>query len=70
MPSNAAMQLDRFLKRKEVEAATGYSRSSIYRLIGLGEFPAPIAFNQRAVRWRESDVAAWQQRMLEQVEAA
>jgi prophage regulatory protein len=64
------MNLDRFLKRQEVEAVTGYSRSSIYRLIGLGEFPAPIAFNQRAVRWRESDVAAWQQKMLKQATAA
>ena len=62
------MSLDRFLKRKEVEAATGYSRSSIYRLIELGEFPRPIAFTARSVRWRESDVAAWQQRKIQQAE--
>lgn len=57
--------LDRFLKRKEVEALTGYSRSSIYRLIDIGEFPKPLAFNQRCVRWRESDIAAWQQDKIE-----
>ena len=64
------MNLDRFLRRQEVEAVTGYSKSSIYRLIGLEEFPKPIAFNPRCVRWRESDVVAWQQRMLEQAAAA
>jgi prophage regulatory protein len=64
------MLVDRFLKRAEVEAATGYSRSSIYRLIEAGEFPKPIAFNERCVRWRESDVAAWQQKMIEKALAA
>lgn len=63
-------QLDRFLKRKEVEAVTGYSKPSIYRLIAQGEFPKPIAFNSRCVRWRESDVAAWQQQKTEQAIAA
>lgn len=63
-------QLDRFLKRKEVEALTGYSRSSIYRLIERGEFPRPIAFHERCVRWRQSDVAAWQQKMIDQALAA
>jgi len=64
------MSLDRFLKRQEVEAITGYSRSSIHRLIDLGEFPKSIAFNERRVRWRESDIAAWQQRKIEQALAA
>ena len=63
------MTLDRFLKRKEVEAVTGYSRSSIYRLIDAGEFPKPVAFNERCVRWRESDIAAWQQRMIKRAAA-
>jgi prophage regulatory protein len=62
------MQLDRFLKRQEVEAATGYTRSSIYRLIALGQFPRPIAFTARSVRWRASDVAEWQQQKIEQSE--
>ena len=70
MLSSCAMSLDRFLRRQEVEAVTGYSRSSIYRLIALEEFPEPIEFNQRAVRWRESDDAASQQKMLEQAAAA
>lgn len=58
--------VDRFLRRKDVEAAIGYSRSSIYRLIQLGEFPRPIALTCRSVRWRASDVAAWQRRKFEQ----
>jgi prophage regulatory protein len=64
------MKLDRFLKREEVEALTGYSKPSIYRLIAAGEFPRPIAFTARSVRWRESDIAAWQQSKIAQALAA
>ncbi len=57
---------DRFLKRKEVESLVGYSKASIYRLIDQGKFPKPIPYNSRCVRWRESDVVAWQQTKVEQ----
>lgn len=61
---------DRFLKRQEVERLVGYSKASIYRLIDAGEFPKPIALNPRCVRWRESDVVAWQQKVVEQAAPA
>jgi len=64
MLSSSAMSLDRFLRRQEVEAVIGYSKASIYRLIPAGEFPAPIAFTVRSVRWRESDIAAWIQQKI------
>ena len=52
--------LDRFLRRKEVEAATGLSKPTIYRQMGEGTFPKPKVIGLRAVAWRESDISAWQ----------
>lgn len=42
-----------------VKARTGMSRSSIYKAIKDGEFPAPIALGPRAVGWLESEISAW-----------
>lgn len=40
----------------EVKHRTGLSRSTIYRQIKAGEFPAPVPLGQRAVGWLSSDV--------------
>ena len=50
---------DRLLRRREVERITGLSRSSIYRLKQDGDFPRPVRVGPSAVRWKESDIAAW-----------
>ncbi|MDG1117232.1 MAG: AlpA family transcriptional regulator [Flavimaricola sp.] len=50
---------ERILRRPEVEARTGLSRSTIYLWIQKGEFPKPVALGARLVGWRESDVAEW-----------
>jgi prophage regulatory protein len=47
------------LRRKQVEARTGLSRSTLYAYIAAGNFPPPYALGARAVGWRESDVEAW-----------
>ena len=39
------------LRRKDVEATVGLSRSTIYHLISQGLFPAPIKLGKRAVGW-------------------
>ena len=52
--------IDRFLKRKEVETVTTLSKATIYRRMGDGTFPKPEPIGLRAVAWRESHVAAWQ----------
>ena len=49
----------RLLKLKEVVAATGLSRSSIYALIAEGLFPRPLRVGRRAVRWIEQEVQEW-----------
>ena len=47
------------LRRKQVEARTGLSRSTIYERIKAGALPAPISIGARAVGWLESEVDAW-----------
>jgi len=47
------------LRRKKVEAKTGLSRSTIYDLIKIGGFPAPIKVGPKAVGWLEHEIEAW-----------
>ena len=49
----------RLLRRSHVEALTGLSKSSIYRKVGTGEFPAPVDLGGSAVRWREDELCEW-----------
>ena len=44
------------LRRKEVEARTGLSRSTIYNRIKQGSFPAPVPLGVKSVGWIESEV--------------
>jgi prophage regulatory protein len=52
---------ERILRRPDVEARTGLSRSTIYDWMEKGEFPKPVALGARLVGWRESDIEAWLQ---------
>ena len=49
----------RVLRRREVEAVTGLSRSTIYQMMADGGFPKPVRLGKRAVGWRESDISGW-----------
>ena len=42
-----------------VLARTGLGRSTVYALIGRGEFPAAVQLSTRAVGWRSADVDTW-----------
>jgi prophage regulatory protein len=57
------------LRRDAVERLTGLKRSSIYAKIASGEFPRPIQLSTKAVGWLESDIAAWQDRLIAQRDA-
>lgn len=48
-----------FARLPTVLAATGLGRSTIYRLIADGSFPAPVRLGHRAVAWRWSDLDQW-----------
>ena len=53
--------IDYLIPRKTVEKLSGLSRATIYRLIKSGKFPRPLSIGTGSVRWRQSDVIAWQQ---------
>jgi len=50
---------ERILRRPDVEARTGLSRSTIYLLMSRGEFPKPIRLSTRAVGWPEAAISLW-----------
>ena len=58
-PCPACGRPDRLIRIREVEQMTGRSRSSIYRDIDAGTFPAPVRIGPNAVAWWESEVRAW-----------
>jgi len=60
-PHVPQQDIDYLLQRKAVEQMSGLSRATIYRLIKLGKFPRPLSIGTGSVRWRQSDVIAWQQ---------
>jgi prophage regulatory protein len=45
-------------RRRQVEAETGYSRSTIYLRISQGLWPKPVSLGPRAVGWPASEVMA------------
>lgn len=50
---------DRIIRLKTVLARTGLSRSTIYRKIAEGTFPAQIKISVNGAGWRETDVNGW-----------
>lgn len=52
-------QLDRMLRRKEVERITARSCSAIYDGMARGTFPKPVKIGARAVAWPESAIRTW-----------
>lgn len=53
------MKYDRLLRLPEVMLRVGLSKSTIYSLMGRGEFPAQVLLGRRAVGWWESQIEEW-----------
>ena len=53
------LQPDRIVRLKTVLARTGLSRSTIYRKIAEGTFPAQIKISTNGAGWKESDINRW-----------
>lgn len=51
--------IDPIHRLPNVKTLCGLSRSSIYRLVKEGAFPAPIKLGERASGWRQSDIESW-----------
>ena len=50
---------ERLIRRPDVEAMTGLSRSSIYAMIASGNFPKSVKIGDRAVAWPQSVIQEW-----------
>ncbi len=55
-PSRSA---DKMLRAREVMAQTGYSRTTIWRKVRAGTFPAPIELGPNAVGWLQSWISKY-----------
>ena len=51
---------DRILRLDAVLDRTGLSRSTLYRKVEQGTFPAQVQIAARCVGWRESAISEWQ----------
>ena len=52
-------QPDRIVRMKTVLARTGLSKSTIYRKMAEGTFPAQFKISTKSAGWRESDIDRW-----------
>lgn len=52
-------QPDRIIRLRTVLARTGLSRSTIYRKIAKGTFPAQIKISANGAGWHESEIDRW-----------
>jgi len=50
---------DRIVRLKTVLARDGLSRSTIYRKIAEGTFPAQVRISVNGAGWHESDIDRW-----------
>jgi len=58
------------LRRPQVEARTGLSRSTIYERIARGEFPRPVKIGARAVGWPSNSIDAFIAECIRRAESA
>lgn len=50
---------DRLLRRSEVEERCQISRSTIYKLMRLRQFPEAVKIGIRSVRWSQREIENW-----------
>ncbi len=50
---------DRFFRLKAVLVLTGLTRSTLYRKLEAGTFPANTQISTRCTGWRELTIARW-----------
>lgn len=47
------------IRRLDVQAQTGLSKSAIYQLLDAGKFPKQVRIMERACGWIQSEVDEW-----------
>jgi prophage regulatory protein len=63
--ADKVQQAPTILRRRQVEARVGLSRSTIYEKMSRGEFPSSVSLGLRAVGWVESEVQNWIDRRIQ-----
>ena len=58
-PVRARAPPSNMLRVPEVMARTGLSRTTIWRRVRAGTFPAPISLGENSIGWPESAITAW-----------
>ena len=48
-----------FYRLTDVLAKIGVGKTTVYKMIGRGQFPRPVKLGERAVAWRRSDIEGW-----------
>lgn len=56
---NGRREQERLLRLEEVEARTGFRKTSIYKWMDENGFPKPVKFGSRSVRWVAAEVDQW-----------
>lgn len=51
--------MSKFIRLAEVKELTALSRSSIYKFIAEGTFPAQIKLGERIAAWKLSEIQEW-----------
>ncbi len=60
------LEVETFLRIKDVRAVTKLSEATIYRKMKAKEFPRSYSIMKGVSVWRERDIAAWQAKVLEE----
>ena len=50
---------DNLIRVREVMALTGLSRTTIWRRVKVGDFPAPVETTPDTIAWYRSEVETW-----------
>lgn len=58
-PGSEGAPPTRLIRISEVLHRTGFSRSQIYRLVAMGQFPRPIRIAEATSAWIESEIQTW-----------
>lgn len=61
MSEFSKVPVDPYLTLKDIRAITQVNPSTIYRWIEAGTFPRGKQLGANCVRWRASDIQAWQE---------
>ncbi|MEP1200751.1 helix-turn-helix transcriptional regulator [Tateyamaria sp.] len=51
--------MDKILRRDQVLEITGLAKSTLYRMVQEGRFPAPVKMGPRISGWRMSAIQQW-----------